>query len=117
MNVIVNAAGSKVNVVVVVCLPPARCLLKNDRVVVVMMTVEQVMLSVPQTLNAAVQSRVMAALVDVIGVPAVCILQQSLLALHSYRTASGVIVDIGQRIEIVPVYEGHYAWCALSEER
>lgn len=65
-----------------------------------------VMLSTPQTLSDSLRSGLMNALVESLGVQGVCMVQQSLLALYSYRTTTGIIVDIGQRIEILPIYDG-----------
>nr|KAG5704606.1 hypothetical protein BaRGS_031870 [Batillaria attramentaria] len=65
-----------------------------------------VMLSTPQTLSDSLRSGLMNALVDSLGVQGVCMVQQSLLALYSYRTTTGIIVDIGHRIEILPIYDG-----------
>ena len=65
-----------------------------------------VMLSTPQTLSDSLRAGLMNALIENLGVQAVCMVQQSLLALYSYRTTTGIIVDIGHRIEILPIYDG-----------
>lgn len=65
-----------------------------------------VMLSTPQTLSDSLRAGLMNALVDKMGAQGVCMVQQSLLALYSYRTTTGIIVDIGHRIEILPIYDG-----------
>ena len=66
----------------------------------------QVMLSTPQTLSDPLRAGLMNSLVEGLGVQGVCMVQQSLLALYSYRTTTGIIVDIGHRIEILPIYDG-----------
>ena len=33
---------------------------------------------------------------------------QALLALYSYNSTSGIIVDIGERMEILPIYDGWF---------
>ena len=70
----------------------------------------QVMLSTPQTLSDALRAGLMTALIEGLGVQGVCMVQQSLLALYSYRTTTGIIVDIGHRIEILPIYDGECVW-------
>ncbi|PVD24873.1 hypothetical protein C0Q70_15362 [Pomacea canaliculata] len=65
-----------------------------------------VMLSTPQKLSDSLRAALMDSLIDDVGVQGVCMVQQSLLALYSYHTTSGIIVDIGNRIEILPIYDG-----------
>ncbi|KAL8593719.1 hypothetical protein ACOMHN_021901 [Nucella lapillus] len=65
-----------------------------------------VMLSTPQILSDSLRSGLMEALVGSLGVSGVCMVQQSLLALYSYRATTGIIVDIGQRLEILPICDG-----------
>lgn len=40
------------------------------------------------------------------GVVGVNIVNQTLLALYSYNSMSGIVVDIGERLEILPVTDG-----------
>lgn len=70
--------------------------------------ISQVMLSTPQKLSDSLRAALMDSLIDDVGVQGVCMVQQSLLALYSYHTTSGIIVDIGNRIEILPIYDGEY---------
>ncbi|XP_076448133.1 uncharacterized protein LOC143284892 isoform X2 [Babylonia areolata] len=65
-----------------------------------------VMLSTPQTLSDSLRAGLMEALVGSLGVGGVCMVQQSLLALYSYRATTGIIVDVGQRLEILPICDG-----------
>ena len=48
----------------------------------------------------------MGIMIDQLHCRGACMVQQSLLALYSYNAMSGVIVDIGERLEILPIYEG-----------
>lgn len=65
------------------------------------------MLSTPQNLGDNMKSNLMKILVDQLHVRGACMVQQSLLALYSYNATSGIIVDIGERLEILPIYEGN----------
>ncbi|GFO44483.1 histone-lysine N-methyltransferase SETMAR [Plakobranchus ocellatus] len=65
-----------------------------------------VMLSTPQNLGDPLKRGLMQTLVDELSVVGVCMVQQALLSLHSYNTNSGIIVDIGHRIEILPIFDG-----------
>ena len=66
----------------------------------------QVMLSTPQNLGDKLKEGLMKILVEQLHVRGVCMVQQSLLALYSYNAMSGIIVDIGERLEILPIYDG-----------
>ena len=45
-------------------------------------------------------------LFDTVGIMALCFQDQALLSLYSYNTTSGVLVDIGDHIDIVPMQDG-----------
>ena len=64
------------------------------------------MISTPQNLGDKLREGLMRILVDEMHVKGVCMVQQSLLALYSYNAMSGIIVDIGERLEILPIYDG-----------
>lgn len=40
------------------------------------------------------------------GVKGVNVTHQSILALYAYNATSGIVVDIGERMDIVPVIDG-----------
>ncbi|XP_035829072.1 actin [Aplysia californica] len=65
-----------------------------------------VMLSTPQNLGDVLKKGLMECLVDQLNVRGVCMVQQALLSLYSYNATSGIIVDIGHRIEILPIFDG-----------
>jgi actin-related protein len=65
-----------------------------------------VILSVPRSFNAKTQTEIINILFDQFGVSAVNMTHQSVLALYSYNATSGVVVDIGERMDIVPINEG-----------
>lgn len=66
-----------------------------------------VVLSVPRTLDAATQSRLVADLFDRFGVRSVLLSHQTVLALYAYNAASGVVVDVGERTDVVPIMDGY----------
>ncbi|XP_071158612.1 uncharacterized protein [Mytilus edulis] len=65
-----------------------------------------IMLSTPYKLGDAAMSSLMKILTDRFNVKGVCMVMQSLLALYSYNATSGIIVDIGERMEILPIFDG-----------
>ncbi|ESO89889.1 hypothetical protein LOTGIDRAFT_164583 [Lottia gigantea] len=65
-----------------------------------------VMLSTPQSLGDNLKEGLMEVFINQYNMCGVCMVQQSLLSLYSYKATSGIIVDIGQRIEILPIYDG-----------
>lgn len=64
------------------------------------------MLSMPQNYGDKVRSDLMNLLIDGLHTRGVCMVQQSLLALYSYKATSGIIVDVGERLQILPIYDG-----------
>ncbi|XP_059468680.1 uncharacterized protein LOC132192643 [Neocloeon triangulifer] len=66
-----------------------------------------VVLSVPRSFNKRTQTEIVNILFDQFGVNAVNMTHQSVLALYSYNATSGVVVDIGERMDIVPINEGY----------
>lgn len=48
----------------------------------------------------------MRVLFDKFGVKSVNLTHQSILALYAYNATSGIVVDIGERMDIVPVIDG-----------
>lgn len=66
------------------------------------------MISTPQNLGDKIRAGLMEVLMDTHHVLGVCMVMQSLLALYSYNATSGIIVDVGERMEILPIYDGGY---------
>lgn len=73
---------------------------------IISFTLLQIMLSTPYKLGDAAMSSLMKILTDKFNVKGVCMVMQSLLALYSYNATSGIIVDIGERMEILPIFDG-----------
>ncbi|XP_022299878.2 uncharacterized protein LOC111108355 isoform X1 [Crassostrea virginica] len=65
-----------------------------------------VMISTPQNLGDKIRAGLMEILIDTYHVQGVCMVMQSLLALYSYNATSGIIVDVGERMEILPIFDG-----------
>ena len=65
-----------------------------------------VQLSVPRVLNNTTQTELLRVLFEKYGVKSVNLTHQSILALYAYNATSGIVVDIGERMDIVPVIDG-----------
>ncbi|KAK6993657.1 actin [Biomphalaria glabrata] len=65
-----------------------------------------IMISTPQNLTDSIKKGLMDHLVDRFHMRGVCMVQQSLLSLYSYKATTGIILDIGHRIEVLPIFEG-----------
>lgn len=58
-------------------------------------------LSVPRVLNTNTQAELLRVLFEKFGVRSVNLTHQSILALYAYNATSGIVVDIGERMDIV----------------
>jgi len=63
-------------------------------------------MSTPQNLADQLKSNMFEILVGKFKVKGICMVMQALLSLYSYSATSGIIVDIGQRMEILPIFDG-----------
>ena len=64
------------------------------------------MFSAPGNLSDKLKEQFMDILIKEYLVPGVNIVNQTLLALYSYNAKTGIVVDIGDRLEIVPITDG-----------
>lgn len=64
-------------------------------------------MSVPRHLNHATQTELVRLLFDEFGLQSVNLTHQSVLSMLSYNSTSGIVVDIGDRIDIVPIMDGY----------
>lgn len=64
------------------------------------------MFSTPASFNDKIKAKFMDLFINHFKVMAVSMACQAILSLYSYNTTSGVVVDIGDRIEILPVADG-----------
>lgn len=67
-------------------------------------------MSLPRRLNHATQAELARLLFDEFGLQSVNLTHQSVLSLLSYNSTSGIVVDIGERIDIVPIMDGKEQW-------
>ena len=68
----------------------------------------QVLLSAPANISDKYKSQFMDILVNNFHIKGANIINQTLLALYAYGSMSGIVVDIGERIEILPVTDGQF---------
>eukprot|EP00051_Salpingoeca_urceolata_P022298 m.360087 g.360087 ORF g.360087 m.360087 type:complete len:1857 (-) comp19953_c2_seq10:30-5600(-) len=64
------------------------------------------LLTEPQQITAKEREGVAEYLFESMDVPSLCMQSQPMLSFYSYGAPSGVIVDIGERIDIVPIEQG-----------
>ncbi|XP_013396408.1 uncharacterized protein LOC106163389 isoform X3 [Lingula anatina] len=74
-----------------------------------------VMMSIPQNSNK-LKEDLMTLLIDQYSVIGVSMVAQPILALYSYSNSSGVIVDIGERMDIVPIIDGYIVDAGLTRQ-
>lgn len=67
-----------------------------------------IQLSVPRVLNTNTQAELLRVLFDKFGVRSINLTHQSILALYAYNATSGIVVDVGERMDIVPVIDGKW---------
>ncbi|XP_043226846.1 uncharacterized protein LOC122383995 isoform X4 [Amphibalanus amphitrite] len=66
-----------------------------------------VQLSLPRSFNTATLGEILRLLFDKFGAQGVNLTHQSILAMWSYNATSGVVVDVGDRMDVVPVIDGY----------
>ncbi|CAL4061323.1 unnamed protein product [Meganyctiphanes norvegica] len=64
-------------------------------------------IAVPRILNTQTQAELLRILFEKFDVKSVNLTHQSILALYAYNATSGIVVDIGERMDIVPVIDGY----------
>jgi len=67
----------------------------------------KVLLSIPQNFAPTVKLRIMEILFDQFGVQGVTAAHQNILALYAYDVTTGVVVNVGDRVDITPVLDGY----------
>ena len=65
-------------------------------------------MSAPANLSDKYKEGFMNTLVQQFKVAGVNIINQTMLALYAYGATSGIVVDIGERIEILPITDGRW---------
>ena len=66
----------------------------------------QMMFSTPGNFNDTIKAEFMTMFIQKFGMCGANIVNQTLLSLYSYNSQTGIVVDIGERLEIVPVTDG-----------
>ena len=66
----------------------------------------KVIMTLPQNYTEKDKEILMEMLLENLSCEAACLLDQSILSLYSYGATSGIIVDIGDRTDIVPIVDG-----------
>ena len=66
----------------------------------------KVIMTLPQNYTEKDKEFLMEVLLENLSCEAACLLEQSLLSLYSYGATSGIIVDIGERTDIIPIVDG-----------
>ena len=66
----------------------------------------KVIMTLPQNYTEKDKEMLMEILLENLSCEAACLLDQSILSLYSYGATSGIIVDIGDRTDIVPIVDG-----------
>ncbi len=64
------------------------------------------MFSTPGNFSDKIKEQFMDMLVNQFNVVGANLINQTLLMLYSYSATSGIVIDIGERLEIVPVTDG-----------
>ncbi|XP_074646886.1 uncharacterized protein LOC141902860 [Tubulanus polymorphus] len=76
----------------------------------------KVMLSIPHQMNAKALEIMMDTLFNKFHIQSVQIAHQAVLALHAYRAKSGIVVDIGDRYDVLPVIDGYLMAGGLTRQ-
>ena len=74
----------------------------------------ELQLSVPRNFNDKTKAAIASLLFDEFEVAAVNMGHQTVFALHSYCTTTGVVVDIGERMDVVPIVAGYKVQSGIS---
>ena len=77
-------------------------------------SVYQVQLSVPRTFGESTKTAIAAMLFEEFGVKALNMAHQSVFAFYSYSARSGIMVDLGERMDVVPIVDGYKVQSGIS---
>ena len=69
--------------------------------------VAQLIMTLPPTAPGQERDDLVELLLDTFGFAGICLQDQTQLALYSYNTTTGIIVDIGNHITVVPYIDGY----------
>jgi len=74
----------------------------------------ELQLSVPRNFNDKTKAAIASLLFDEFEVKAVNMGHQTVFTLHSYCATTGIVVDIGERMDIVPIVDGYKVQSGIS---
>uniref|UniRef100_T1ILG7 PH domain-containing protein n=1 Tax=Strigamia maritima TaxID=126957 RepID=T1ILG7_STRMM len=74
----------------------------------------QIQLSLPRTFTVQTQTEVLRILFDDFRVRSVNLTSQTVLSLLSYNTSSGIVVDVGERLDVIPIIDGYIVEAGVS---
>ena len=74
------------------------------------LVVSQVLISTPHNFSQRLKEEIIHTLVNKYNVSGVNMVNQSMLTPYIYNATSGIVVDIGERIEIVAITDGESAY-------
>ncbi|KAG0421684.1 hypothetical protein HPB47_002433 [Ixodes persulcatus] len=67
----------------------------------------KVQVCVPRSFSLQTQVALARALLEGLGVGGLSVTHQAICALYAYNTTSGIVVDLGDRLDIVPITDGY----------
>ncbi|XP_076304014.1 uncharacterized protein LOC143222053 isoform X3 [Tachypleus tridentatus] len=67
----------------------------------------KVQVCVPRSFSIQTQIAILKTLFEEFGVKGINLTHQAILALYAYNTTSGIVVDIGDRMDIIPITHGY----------
>jgi actin-related protein len=74
----------------------------------------EVILTLPPTVPEEQRNELVELLFETFQFSAICFQNQCLLALYSYNTTAGVVVNIGEHIDVVPIIDGYIIEAGVS---
>ena len=74
----------------------------------------EIQLVSPRPLNDRTQKQLASLLFDEFGVRAVNMAHQSILAMYAYNAHSGIVVDLGERMDVIPIVDGYRVSAGVS---
>lgn len=74
----------------------------------------EIQLSVPRTFSDSTKHAIAAMLFDEFGVESVNMGHQTVFAFYAYNAQSGVMVDLGERMDVVPIVHGYKVDAGVS---
>ncbi|XP_022669655.1 uncharacterized protein LOC111253835 isoform X2 [Varroa destructor] len=88
--------------------------LKDLRLSQAELTEYNVQVILPQTYSLSTQAAIAKFFLEDLGVKGLNITHQAICALYAYNTTSGIVVDIGNRLDILPIADGYVVDSGVS---